>query len=132
MPMIEFIKNSGFKVLSLIKLNDVQYSVVLYIMNTSVSGLDQIVINSHELAEMLDISQGEISDALYTLSDLNIIRIKYADKTSTAQDNPSMSLTLNLDTKKWRIKNSNRTHKDAIVYPFKRGNLISRCIQIFQ
>lgn len=125
MPITDFVKNSGFKLLSLLKLTDVQYSIVLYTMNTVASGLNQIVTNSSELSEMLDYNESEIADAIYALSDLNIIRVKYADKTTTSQENPSMSIALNFETSKWIVKSIEDPDKDAIIYPFKRGSLVN-------
>ena len=125
MPIRDFVNKSGFKVLSLLKLNETQYSLILYLMNTAVSGLDQIVTNAGELAEHIDYPDTEIADAIYALSDMNIIKVRYSDKTTTAQQNPSMSISINFNTKSWLTKNNEEAYKSAVVYPFTKGALIN-------
>lgn len=124
MQVTDFYRQSGFKVLALAKLSESQYSIILYILNTAVSGLDHIITNATELSEMIDFSEQNTLDSLYELSDMNIIKIRFSEKTTTSQLNPSMRLTLNFNTKQWSVGPRTELTRDAIIFPFKRGNLV--------
>ena len=123
MAISDFFKSSGFKLLALLKLSDVEYSIVLYIMNTVVSGLDQIITNVGELADSLDFSEEDVSKSLTSLAEINIVNIKYAERTSPDDEKSSMRINLVLEPKLWRIQTQKIPDREAVVYNFKDNRL---------
>lgn len=123
MKTMDFIKKSGFKILAVTKFDEVQYSIIFYILNTSSSGLDHIITNGEELSELLEYPYKKVVDALYSLSDMNVIKMSFSDTNTSHHEHSSMRLCLNLEPKKWILGSQKDMAKDAIVFPFKRFRL---------
>src|SRR5690606_18568929 len=119
-PQIQqFLNSSGFKILALARLSSYEYSICLYLINCTVSGLDQIVTTEEELASLLGYTEDDISQALAELKSKNIIRLRYADKMHMG--NNSLRLGLHYDTSRWTLTyDRDATSRDAIVFPFRR------------
>ncbi len=116
-----FIKQSGFKVLALARLSQCEYSVMLYLLNTAVSGLDHIITTETELASLIGYDDDELRGALGELAGKNIIKLHYGDVVGTEPDKSSLRISLQYDMTKW-IMNYEReaTSQDAVVFPFRR------------
>lgn len=116
-----FIKQSGFKVLALARLSQCEYSVMLYLLNTAVSGLDHIITTETELASLIGYDDNELRSALGELASKNIIKLHYGDVVGTEPDKSSLRIGLQYDMTKW-IMNYEReaTSQDAVVFPFRR------------
>jgi hypothetical protein len=114
-----FIKQSGFKVLALARLNECEYSLFLYLLNCSVSGLDDLVTTDNELASLIGVSQQKVQDALENLSTRQIIRLHYGETLN--RDSQSLRLGIQFNMKKWQLDyDSDVTVSDAVVFPFRR------------
>lgn len=122
-----FMRESGFKVLALAKLNQCEYSIMLYLFNCAVSGLDQIITTQTELASLTGYSDEEISRSISGLAGMNIIRVHYGDSAGVDPANVSMRVYIQYQVTKWVIANAvEKTSQDAVVFPFRRqgrGNL---------
>jgi hypothetical protein len=117
--IIQFLNSSGFKILALARLSPYEYSICLYLINCTVSGLDQIVTTEEELASLLGCNESDITESLMDLKSKNIIRLRYADKMHIG--NNSMRLGLQFDTSRWTLTyDTEATSHDAIVFPFRR------------
>lgn len=116
-----FIKQSGFKVLALARLSQCEYSVMLYLLNTAVSGLDHIITTETELASLIGYDDNALRIALGELAGKNIIRLHYGDVVGTEPDKSSLRIGIQYDMTKW-VMNYEReaTSQDAIVFPFRR------------
>ena len=77
MKIKKFIKESGFKALAVAKLSQCEYSIILYLMNCTASGLDEIITMESELASFIGYSEDLVSKSISNLSEKNIIKIKY-------------------------------------------------------
>ena len=120
MSVQSFYRESGFKLLALAKLNTCEYSVILYLLNCAVSGLDQIITTENELALMLHWEPIEIRNAISNLATRNIIRVGYGDL-SQAPKVQSIRMTMQFDTHKWHHQDGeSRSAHDALVFPFRR------------
>ncbi len=114
-----FTKESGFKVLALARLSQCEYSVVLYLMNCAVSGLDQFITNELELASLIGYDEMMLRATLSELAGKNIIRLHYGD--ATTNDAVSLRIGMQYDMSKWILAyDVEVTSRDAVVFPFRR------------
>ncbi len=115
MNLNRFMKDAGFKVLALSGLNSCQYSIILYLLNCSASGMDEIITTYAELGSLVGFEEGELTDALLTLVDRQMVRLHHAEGISST----SLRIRFEFDTKHWDIgRRKNLTAHDAIVFPF--------------
>lgn len=115
----QFINEAGLKVLAVARLGQCEYSVVLYILNTAVSGLDHFITTDTELAGFIGYDEDQVREALATLESRNIIRMNYGDSVHTGK--PSVRISLQYDLAKWQIdQEKGATSHDAVVFPFRR------------
>ena len=120
MTFRDFVRESGFKILSIARLSQAEYALVLYVMNSAVSGLDQLVTTDGELALAIGIDELDIHKALVNLSDRGIIRIGYSDS-SYASKRPSFCLSFHFDVSRWQLDSGTAaTSSDAVIFPFRR------------
>lgn len=116
-----FMRESGFKVLALAKLSQCEYSIMLYLFNCAVSGLDQIITTQTELASLTGYSDDEISKSIGELASMNIIRVHYGDSAGIDPANVSMRVYIQYQVNKWVISNEvEKSSQDAVVFPFRR------------
>lgn len=120
MSVQSFYRESGFKLLALAKLSPNEYSIVLYLLNCAVSGLDHIITTENELAVALHMEPIEVRDAIGNLTGRGIIRAGYGDLTQSPKIQ-SVRLAMQYDTHKWHHdQQQSRTSHDALVFPFRR------------
>lgn len=117
----EFIKGSGFKMLAVARLAQGEYAIVLYVLNCAASGMDVIDTSPAELAMTLGYQVREVQDAVNSLSEKGILAVG-AHRPGAARVPSSMSLSLEYDVDKWRLKSESTEmdHADAVVFPFRR------------
>lgn len=120
-----FFQASGFKILGAANLSSCEYSLIFYLLNTVVSGFPQILTNEEELEILLGRSKNEISSAIDSLSNRDIIKIRFSDKATTKQENPSMMISFNFDYTKWTLPHLDKAEREARIYPFSRGKFQS-------
>ncbi len=114
-----FIKESGFKVLALARLSQCEYSVMLYLLNCAVSGLDQFITTEQELASLIGYDDTTLRSTLGELAGKNMIRLHYGDTTNG--DSTSLRVGMQYDMSKWVLNYAvEGTSQDAIVFPFRR------------
>ena len=114
-----FIKESGFKVLALARLSQCEYSVMLYLLNCAVSGLDQFITIESELASLVGYDEITLKANLGQLAGKNLIRLHYSD--TIGKEQPSMRIGVQFDTSKWILAyDVEATSRDAVVFPFRR------------
>jgi len=117
-----FWQRSGFKLLALAKLTDCEYSLVLYLFNCAVSGLQRFISTEFELSSLLDFREQEIRSAIVSLLDKKMIRCHYRDKRSLHKKNQSFHIEMAFDTDEWEIKTQLLSDtKEALIYPFRRS-----------
>lgn len=115
-----FLKEAGLKVLAVAHLSQVQYSLMLYILNTAVSGLDSFVSNESELANLIGYTEEEVEEALRSLALRNLVKIRTGDHRQKERN--SIQITLQYDLSRWEIDvhASSANSQDAVVFPFRR------------
>ena len=122
MKMSQFIQKSGFKVLAMARLSECEYSITLYLMNCSVSGLDQIITTEAELASLTTYEEEEIAKALESLATRHMIRAHYSDPVNGYSTPPSIRLGFQFDMSRWQLEYEDDANShDAVVYPFLRS-----------
>lgn len=122
MSFRQFVNASGLKVLAMTQLSQGEYSLVLYLLNCAASGLDELVTNFRELSSLMGYDVETIQRCVYSLAEKNIIRIRHADLATIPNDRLSVRIGLNYEMSTWTInKDSDLDSKDAIVFPFRRG-----------
>jgi hypothetical protein len=115
----QFLKESGFKILALARLSQCEYSVMLYLLNCAVSGLDQIITTESEFASLMGYDEMTVKANLGQLAGKNLIRLHYSD--TTRDEEPSMRLGVQFDMSKWILAyDVEATSRDAVVFPFRR------------
>lgn len=122
MKVERFFQEAGLKILAIANLNRCEYSICFYLLNCSVSGLDELITTESELASLMGFPEEELRQSLETLSAKNIIHIHYSLSKGKITENSSLSINLEYDTKKWNLEtqHSEFSAKDAIVFPFRR------------
>ncbi len=119
MNITSFIRKSGFKILALARLTQIEYSIVLYLINCAASNLSDIITTELELASMLGFDEGDVTIALESLTAKNIIRLQYKDQNPETMPHPSLRIAFSLDTTSWRMDHKDEvTPEEAVVYPF--------------
>lgn len=124
MAIIPFSQQSGFKLLAKAELEKNHYSVIMYLLNCVASGFEEIITTESELSSLIGFSEEEIAEALQTLREKRLIRIKVGDNPANTHDgsHTSLSLAMEFETSKWLIEESNKEKvPDAVIYPFRRG-----------
>ena len=116
-----FMHESGFKVLALAKLSECEYSIILYLFNCAVSGLDQIITTQSELASLTGYDDDIVNKSIGGLAAMNIIRVHYGDSAGVDPTNVSMRVYIQYQVSKWVISNEvEQSSHDAVVFPFRR------------
>jgi hypothetical protein len=116
-----FMRESGFKVLALTKLNECEYSIILYLFNCAVSGLDQIITTPSELASLTGYDDDIVNKSIGELAAMNIIRVHYGDSAGIDPANVSMRVYVQYQVNKWVISHEiEQSSHDAVVFPFRR------------
>jgi hypothetical protein len=114
-----FSKESGFKVLALARLSQCEYSVMLYLLNCAISGLDQFITTEQELASLIGYDDATLRGTLGELAGKNMIRLHYGD--TNTNDQTSLRVGIQYDMSKWVMSYEvEATSSDAIVFPFRR------------
>ena len=112
---------SGFKVLALAKLSECEYSIILYLFNCAVSGLDQIITTQSELASLTGYDDDIVNKSIGGLAAMNIVRVHYGDSAGVDPTNVSMRVYIQYQVSKWVISNEvEQSTRDAVVFPFRR------------
>ncbi len=71
----EFIRNEGFKKLALTRLNSASFSILIYLFNEILSGVDEIISSRKELSILMGWSEKQICEALDELQFCNMIHV---------------------------------------------------------
>lgn len=122
MTFQQFVHQSGLKVLAMARLSGCEYSVVLYLLNCWASGHHELVTTKREISSLIGFPEDELSEALRSLSERNILKIKSAEKNLISPDNNSICICFITNIHKWQLNfDEDVTSKDAIVFPFRRG-----------
>ena len=120
MAFQEFVTESGLKVLAMARLSECEYSIVLYLLNCSVSGLTQLITTEQELASLIGYDEETLDKAISSLTERNIINLKYGEYHQPA-DRRSIRIGMKWATREWQLNfDEDVTSHDAIVFPFKR------------
>ncbi len=120
MSLDTFEKQSGFKVLAMARLGQVEYSIVLYLINCAASKLDEVITTDAEISSLIGYEQNKIRHAIEQLHNRNIIKLKYG----TPHANPdidSLRIGMQFNLNDWHLDfEKDVTHNDAVVFPFRR------------
>lgn len=95
MKLKEFWERGGFKVLAVAKLNSCSYSLVLYVLNCHVGGIDEIVSSTGELSVLLGVPERHVKIAIDDLIESNIISV-------SKKHEKALILKMVLDPEKWK------------------------------
>lgn len=115
-----FVQESAFKVLALARLSQCEYSLILYLLNCAVSGLDQFITTEAELASLIGYDDDTLRAALRDLASKHIVRLHYGDHTPDT-NNVSLRIGLQYDMSRWELAYPiDATSRDAVVFPFRR------------
>lgn len=115
-------QNSGFKVLAIARFNQCEYSIILYLINCAVSGLDDLVTTKAELASLVGYDIPTSNAALTNLSERKTVRIKYTDLQVQRDEYTAMRIALNFEIERWKLNfPEDISVSDAIVFPFRRS-----------
>ena len=121
----DFIRDSGFKLLSVINFSRIEYKVILYLLNCASSGISSFVSTIHELAKILDIGEDQLDEALNNLVSRCIIKMKLNSNATSEIERVSFLLSMNFNYSKWNVtspeKDQIHSSHDALIFPFVRN-----------
>ncbi len=127
MKVEKFFRDGGLKILAVAQLNPCECGIIFYLLNCSVSGLDEIVTTDSELASLMGYSEKDLRDAVVSLFEKQLLKVSRHAQATAQQTNPSLRLGLEYNIHKWQIKTMQKqdlTSSDALVFPFRRrGNV---------
>lgn len=120
MSFNSFVSESGFKVLAMARLSQCEYSIVFYLLNCSVSGMDQLITTKRELASLIGYDEDTLDHAITSLAERNMIEIRFGDAHHPA-DRRSLRIGVQYDISRWQLTfDKEISSQDAIVFPFRR------------
>lgn len=116
-----FLRESGLKVLAVSRMNSCEYSVVMYLLNAAMTGLENLITTENELSSIIGHSPREVRQAIEELEARHIIKSRYGDGTQ-APKFQSLSLGLQWDLSRWKLGLKEvPSHHEAVILPFRRG-----------
>jgi DNA-binding Lrp family transcriptional regulator len=116
-----FLRESGLKVLAVSRMNSCEYSVVMYLLNAAMTGLENLITTENELGSIIGHSPREVRQAIEELEARHIIKSRYGDG-SQAPKFQSLSLGIQWDLSRWKLGLKEvPTHHEAVILPFRRG-----------
>lgn len=116
-----FLRESGLKVLAVSRMNSCEYSVVMYLLNAAMTGLENLITTENELGSIVGHSPREVRQAIEELEARHIIKSRYGDG-SQAPKFQSLSLGVQWDLSRWKLGLKEvPTHHEAVILPFRRG-----------
>lgn len=128
-----FLRESGLKLLAVAELDSVDYSIVLYLLNSAMSGLESLIANETELASIIGHDVPDVRSSIERLTERGIIKSVYGDGTQKPSLQ-SVRLCLNWDVAKWRVAPNfvpvGASAQDAVIFPFRRAG--TPILQILQ
>jgi hypothetical protein len=114
MQLNKFTKDAGFKILALSGLSSPQYAIVLYLINCSASGMDEIITTHSEFASLMGYEEERTREALLSLLDKNMIRLQPSEASKN-----SIKISFEFEVSHWMIgPTQNLSPRDAVVFPF--------------
>lgn len=117
-----FIGESGLKVMAMARLNQCEYSVMLYLLNCAASGLDELITTERELASLIGYEDRTVHDSIVNLAERNLIRVRFGDNFHNDHQS-SVRIGLQFDMGRWHLNfDKDVTSHDAVVFPFRRGD----------
>ncbi len=124
MPFQTFMSESGFKVLAMARLEQCEYSIVLYLLNCAVSGMHDLITTEKELAALIGYGEDSVKEAVSGLIARKIIHVK-AHEHQQARDKQSLRIGMEYNLHLWQLNfDKDVSSQDAVVFPYKReGNL---------
>ena len=102
-----FVREAGLKVLAVAHLDQCQYSVVMYLLNCAVSGLDQFVTNEAELASLIGYNEETVREALQGLATRQFVKLHYGDAGDGQNGNQSLRIGMHFNIRDWDVAMSN-------------------------
>lgn len=116
-----FLRESGFKVLAVSNLSACQYSILMYLLNSAMTGLDNLISTENELAGTIGYDVREVRQAIEDLDSRHLIKTRYGDGSQTPRFQ-SLSISVNWDLSRWKIGHKEfPSHHEAVILPFRRG-----------
>ena len=116
-----FLRESGLKVLAVSRMNSCEYSIIMYLLNTAMTGLENLITTENDLASIIGHSPREVRLAIEELENRFIIKSRYGDG-SQAPKFQSLSLSIQWDLSRWKLGLKEvPTHHEAVILPFRRG-----------
>ena len=116
-----FLRESGLKVLAVSRMNSCEYSIVMYLLNAAMTGLENLITTETELGSIIGHSPREVREAIEGLEGRSIIKSRYGDGSQTPKLQ-SLSLGLQWDLGRWKLGLKEvPTHHEAVILPFRRG-----------
>lgn len=116
-----FLRESGLKVLAVSRMNACEYSIIMYLLNTAMTGLENLITTENDLASIVGHSPREVRQAIEELENRHIIKSRYGDGSQTPKFQ-SLSLSVQWDLSRWKLGLKEvPSHHEAVILPFKRG-----------
>jgi hypothetical protein len=100
MDFQKFANRGGFKILALSKFSAPAFSLVCYLLNCSLAGVEDVLCSSKELALMLDTQEQKVKDALEELKKSGAVSLKNMGKNN-------QTIRLSLEIEEWALQAKN-------------------------
>jgi hypothetical protein len=115
-----FLRESGLKILAVADLSACEYSLLTFLLNSAMTGLENLLSSESEIASIIGYTPREVRQTIEDLHSRNFIKSRYGSGTA-APNMQSLSLQIQWDLDRWKLGIKEiPTHNEAIILPFRR------------
>ena len=116
-----FLQDSGLKILAVSDLTACEYSLLTFLLNSAMTGLDNLLSSEHEISTIIGYSAREVRQTIEDLHARHFIKSRYGNGTA-APNMQSLSLQIQWDIERWKLGvKETPSHNEAIILPFRRA-----------
>ena len=117
-----FLHESGLKILAVSDLSACEYSLLTFLLNSAMTGMDNLLSSEHEISTIIGSSDREVRQTIEDLHGRHFIKSRYGSGTA-APNMQSLSLQIQWDIERWKLGIKEiPSHNEAIILPFRRAN----------
>ncbi len=116
-----FLRESGLKILSVSDLSACEYSLLTFLLNSAMTGMENLLSSEREIASIIGHSARDVRQSIEDLHGRNFIKCHYGNG-SAAPNMQSLGLQIQWDVERWKLGIKEvPSHNEALILPFRRA-----------
>jgi hypothetical protein len=116
-----FLRESGLKILSVSDLSACEYSLLTFLLNSAMTGMENLLSSEREIASIIGHSARDVRQSIEDLHGRNFIKCHYGNGTA-APNMQSLGLQIQWDVERWKLGIKEiPSHNEALILPFRRA-----------